>query len=115
MYFIKITIFISFIILSNNKTTKEKGDIQVSRGSMQSQPGKTCSFDNCPLFKGVCYEEICICTYGYITYIQENTPQIYCNYAQKSRMTAFFLEFFFPFGAGHLYAGKTVLATIKFF
>ena len=38
---------------------------------------------------------------------------IFCNYTLKSRYIAFVLEFFFPIGAGHFYAGKTILAGIK--
>jgi hypothetical protein len=84
-----------------------------SSSRIHTHSGKNCSFQNCPLLQGVCFEDQCVCSYGFKTFIVKNEPEIYCNYKQKSRMTAFFLEFFFPIGLGHLYAGKVTLGIIK--
>ena len=74
-----------------------------------------CNALNCPPLRGLCSNEICVCEEGFATvnnkYIKNNN--IFCNYILKSRYIAFILEFFFPFGAGHFYSGKTILASIK--
>ncbi len=76
---------------------------------------ETCTNNNCPPFQGICYENQCRCNQGYATLIDNPIePVIYCNYKLKSKFVAFFLELFFPFGAGHLYAENTLLAMIKF-
>ena len=74
-----------------------------------------CDSLNCPPLRGLCSNNICVCQEGFATvnnyYIKNNG--IFCNYSLKSRFIAFALEFFFPFGAGHFYSGKTILACIK--
>ena len=74
-----------------------------------------CNALNCPPLRGLCSNDICVCEEGFTTvnnkYIKNNG--IFCNYILKSRYIAFLLEFFFPFGAGHFYTGKTILSTIK--
>ena len=74
-----------------------------------------CNTGNCPPLRGLCSNNICVCQEGFVTvnnnYIKNNG--IFCNYILKSRYIAFILEFFFPFGAGHFYAGKTIFASIK--
>ncbi len=74
-----------------------------------------CNSINCPTSRGVCNGNICVCEENYLTVnnkqIQNNG--IFCNYHLKSRFIAFLLEFFFPFGVGHFYSGKTTLAMIK--
>ena len=74
-----------------------------------------CDQLNCPPLRGLCSNNICVCQEGFVTvnnyYIKNNG--IFCNYILKSRYIAFILEFFFPFGAGHFYAGKTIFASIK--
>ena len=74
-----------------------------------------CNALNCPPLRGLCSNNICVCEEGYTTVNNKNikTNGIFCNYALKSRYIAFILEFFFPFGAGHFYSGKTILASIK--
>lgn len=75
----------------------------------------SCNVEICPPMQGVCYEDKCICAYGFKTVApQEDEPLIKCNYRQKSHMVAFFLEFFFPVGIGHLYAEKITLTLVKF-
>ena len=75
----------------------------------------TCNPSNCPALRGLCSNNYCVCEEGFATvnnkYIKNNG--IFCNYILKSRYIAFILEFFFPFGAGHFYSGKTTLAFIK--
>ena len=74
-----------------------------------------CNVLNCPPLRGICSADLCICEEDYITlnnkYIKNFN--VFCNYHLKSRYIAFLLEFFFPFGVGHFYAGKTYFATIK--
>ena len=74
-----------------------------------------CNPSNCPPLRGLCSNNYCVCEEGFATvnnkYIRNNG--IFCNYILKSRYIAFILEFFFPFGAGHFYSGKTTLAFIK--
>ena len=74
-----------------------------------------CNPANCPPLRGLCSNNLCVCQEGFVTvnnnYVKNNG--IFCNYILKSRFIAFILEFFFPFGVGHFYAGKKILATIK--
>ena len=74
-----------------------------------------CNSLNCPPLRGLCSNNICVCEEGFTTinnkYIKNNG--IFCNYILKSRYIAFLLEFFFPFGAGHFYSGKTILSSLK--
>ena len=74
-----------------------------------------CDALNCPPLRGLCSNNICVCEEGFATV---NTKQIknngiFCNYKLKSWYVAFILELFFPFGVGHFYSGKTVLAGVK--
>ena len=74
-----------------------------------------CNESNCPKSRGTCSGEYCICHDKYITMNNKNIKNsgIYCNYPLKSRITAFLLELFFPFGIGHFYSGNLLLAIIK--
>ena len=74
-----------------------------------------CNQLNCPPLRGICSRDICICDDNYKTINNKNIQSngIFCNYPLKSRFVAFVLEFFFPFGVGHFYSGKTILAAIK--
>ena len=101
----------------NNYTKDEienNPNVQINPSEVRSHASKACNYRNCPPNQGVCYEGECICAYGFTTLDIEEEPLKYCNYKQKSRMTAFFLEFFFPIGLGHIYAAKYLLALIKF-
>ena len=74
-----------------------------------------CNVINCPPLRGFCQGNKCVCENNYIT-VNNNiihNQGIFCNYAKKSKLVAFMLEFFFPFGVGHFYSGKTLLAAIK--
>ena len=74
-----------------------------------------CNEGNCPLTRGMCSNNQCICNEKYITINNKDfrANGIFCNYELKSRFIAFLLEFFFPFGVGHFYSGKIYLATTK--
>lgn len=70
-----------------------------------------CNFNNCPIGKGTCFEEICVCNTGFTT--DSNKEKLKCNYELKDHSIAFFLEFFFPIGAGHFYSYRYVLGCLK--
>ena len=74
-----------------------------------------CDESNCPKSRGTCSGGYCICNDKYITMNNKNIKNngIYCNYPLKSRITAFLLELFFPFGIGHFYSGNLLFAIIK--
>lgn len=69
-----------------------------------------CTFANCPLGKGTCYENTCICSIGFTT---QPKSKIDCEYEQKEHSISFFLEFFLPFGSGHFYAERVFFGIIK--
>ena len=58
----------------------------------------------------------CDCFKGYssydITTLKQNN-NILCCYKKKGMLTAFFLELFISFGAGHFYLGNYIFASIK--
>ena len=87
---------------------------EIKSNYIENKQNETCNPKNCPITQGACYENRCVCSYGFATLKVKDQPDINCNYQLKSRMTAFFLEFFFPIGLGHFYAEKYVLALIKF-
>lgn len=62
--------------------------------------------------KGKCVDSSCVCENGYISTLNE-TKAVRCCYKQKNALTAFFLEFFVSFGAGHFYYGATTYGTVK--
>ena len=74
-----------------------------------------CNQINCPPTHGECNGNICICKEEYTTINNQKIKNngIFCNYPLKSRLIAFLLEFFFPFGVGHFYSGNIFLAIIK--
>jgi len=55
----------------------------------------------------------CICSDQFATFPQNSLIQ--CNYQRKSQMTAFLLEFFITFGAGHFYVEFYQFAVPKMF
>ena len=70
---------------------------------------------NCPNGQGFCYQNECICIYGFMTFNPPQSPEIpiYCNYRQKNRIIPLILEFTFP-PTGLLYLRKIKHAFIKF-
>ena len=83
--------------------------------SLIKSTNSACNSLNCPPLRGLCNGNICVCEESYITVNNDKVHNngIFCNYHEKSRFIAFLLEFFFPFGVGHFYSGKTLLAVIK--
>lgn len=49
----------------------------------------------------------------YKAYIYNNDTKKQCDYKQKKQLTAFLLELFVGFGAGHFYRGKYLVASLK--
>jgi len=80
--------------------------------------GISCTTTNCPTDKGKCKTtSSCECEKGFANILVNSKPQLengsYCSYQQKMQVTAFLLEFFIPFGVGHLYAERWVEGSIK--
>ena len=100
----------------SSKITKKLLYIILITLSLMKSAYSVCNSINCPPLRGICNGNICVCEENFETinnkYIQSNG--IYCNYHLKSRFIAFLLEFFFPFGVGHFYSGKTYLFYVKF-
>ena len=71
--------------------------------------------DNCPIGKGFCQANNCICINNYWTIINKanTSPTIYCNYKKYNRFLILFLEFFLPC-LGHFVVGKYYFFMIKF-
>ena len=82
-----------------------------------SSTNSACNISNCPPVRGSCFSNVCVCDERYTTvnnqYVKNNG--INCNYELKYKLYAFLLEFFFPFGMGHYYSGKTIFFIIKLF
>ncbi len=74
---------------------------------------RNCDTAICPSKLGKCINSKCECYYQYTT-LTSNFNGKFCNYKKHLRVTAFFLEFFFPIGLGHLYTDKLKLAIFKF-
>lgn len=55
----------------------------------------------------------CTCKDTHTSYDLLNYKQL-CSYKKYSKMTALFLEFFFPIGIGHFYCKRIVYGCIKF-
>ncbi len=110
----KIIIYLSFIlkIVTINSSEFHKDE-------------KNCTPLTCPMSQGLCINNACECSYGFKTALKSKNnfslknfheeSESFCNYKQLCTTTAFFLEFLFPFGGGHLYAQNYKLAFLKFF
>ena len=58
----------------------------------------------------------CTCVTGYVNGFEYNKnldDKNYCDYKQKKQLTAFLLELFVGFGAGHFYRGNYLMASLK--
>ena len=58
----------------------------------------------------------CVCVTGYVSGFKYNKNldnSLYCDYKQKKQLTAFLLELFVGFGAGHFYRGNYLMARLK--
>ena len=110
-----ILLFIFIIVSSNDKfmSSIEKND---SINFKASNTEENCDFSNCPLGKGTCFENSCICNIGWMTLPinKESSKQHdFCDYEQKDHSIAFFMEFFFPLGVGHFYSMRYLFGLIK--
>ena len=89
-------------------------DYNISKNETLSQEMDTetlkCGANNCANDKGICYLDKCFC---YKDYESIKSSDIYCNYARKNHFVALLLEFFFPFGAGHLYTESYLISGLK--
>ena len=81
-----------------------------------------CNFNIFEYFKENCTKEDklpkCECNLGYSSYDIEVLKQdhtILCCYEKKGQLTAFLLEMFIGFGAGHFYIGNIKFGLIKLF
>ena len=102
--------------IANSFRYLEDGDIGTE--SLDEQNNKTNYYDcvinedNCELKNMNCTEDKknCTCKHGYVTL--KNTK--YCEVAQKKKqLTAFLLELFIGFGAGHFYRHHYLMASLK--
>ena len=55
----------------------------------------------------------CTCKEGYFPNFQNETSHKYCEIEQKKQLTAFLLELFVGFGAGHFYRHNYLMASLK--
>lgn len=119
----KILIFLILNISAFGSSSKGKSESNLQKRDTtglsntepqphQQDPPHECNFDNCPLGKGTCFENSCVCNIGFTTTSTDFTS---CNYEQKDHTIAFFLEFFFPLGTGHFYAERILFGVIKLF
>ena len=121
LLFYKIYILSLIYSLVNSKVVK---DCQV--GNYCGNEKNACSiFGNCNFkifdyFKENSTEEDkqphCECNMGYSSYDIENMNSennILCCYQQKGQLSAFLLEMFIGFGAGHFYIGNVIFGSIK--
>ena len=98
-------LIICLVLLLNINKTYQSEDSE----SLLNENEK-CDFTNCPLGKGTCFENTCICNIGYTTLAKD---EVLCEYEEKEHSIAFFLEFFFPFGTGHFYSERNFFGIIK--
>jgi hypothetical protein len=66
----------------------------------------SCGNNKCSKYNSVCLlvedSFSCVCNEGFTTYPETNNEK--CNYSKKSQLTAFLLELFITYGAGHIYS-----------
>ena len=55
----------------------------------------------------------CTCKEGYFPNFNNETDAKYCEIKQKKQLTAFLLELFVGFGAGHFYRHEYLMASLK--
>lgn len=109
------TFFIIFPIVLLISFTSAQTDPALTTPQDVVTSSQACNMVNCQIGHGICYMNVCHCATGFITFNENTAAPInsYCNYQQKSHMTAMLLEFFFPFGVGHFYAHNYTLGLIK--
>ena len=76
-----------------------------------------CGDFTCTYNQGICVQSTinstCICIIHLQSYPSNNTIQ--CDYPRKKQLTAFLLELFLTYGAGHFYTGNIQFAVPKLF
>jgi hypothetical protein len=128
-----LILLMNFILILNDE------DLELSSRSKSSSIDTKNQIDctpiNCRFNQGMCVMNKCECFYGFVTMNKfksfagselTNLSRVskthntaiaseidFCTYKQHCKITAFFLEFFFPIGAGHFYVGKYHLALFK--
>lgn len=70
-----------------------------------------CGSSLCSTQHSNCVYGNCVCIKGYITFPIDSPSK--CCYEQKKQLTAFLVEFFVGFGAGHFYIGRYDMAAPK--
>lgn len=79
--------------------------------SLQSDFNCISNQDSCS-GHGTCTEDKtnCVCDYGFAT---SKDSLVKCDYVSKKQLTAFLLELFVGFGAGHFYTERYLFASLK--
>lgn len=101
---------IQYLILSENETVVDNITyIDCSDKQDRDQLGY------CVLENMNCEQDLhnCTCKEGYISDVRNNFTYAYCSFEQKKQLTAFLLEFFLGFGAGHFYRKAYLMAGLK--
>ena len=82
--------------------------VKIVEGNSVSVSGITCSSSNC---KGTCFNNtVCQCDSEHTS---NTDTTVFCDVPRKRQQTAFLLEFFLPFGIGHLYLGRMLNFCLK--
>ena len=105
---VRISVFIIFSIIISIQNKYAGNYILVSRELDQSN----CNYITCPTLQGYCKADKCVCFEGYLNFSTDGEKK-YCNYKQKSAITALLLETFGLIGFGHFYAGRVFSGFLK--
>ena len=112
IFIIIIYILIVIFLLLNKKNFEKKNknyDEEIDNNIIYVGRKLTsfCNYLICPEGNGFCRADRCVCLPGYVTYNEkEEKNKKFCNYKQKSVLTALILESIGLIGCGHLYAGR---------
>jgi len=113
---------------ATNQTTVTASNTSPSQSTLFDVYQPVCSTLTCQMPNAICStNQNCHCLPGYANFQpqpQQNQPgapqptttpngNYPCQYKQKQQLVAFLLEFFLPFGIGHLYALRTVFGVLK--
>ena len=118
MYFSKQLLFLSIILFLlfeiPSVYSQEKININTLRYLEEKGVVYNCSIDNCKLENTNCTtndSQYCVCNKEYasinVTGVQK------CSLKRKKQLTAFLLELFVGFGAGHFYTKCYLMASLK--
>lgn len=126
LLFSLIYIILTFIISSvNSSKGPSSKDIRYLDDENEESPENIpidkvdCSGNNpkCVLENMVCENDTmkinCTCKEGYYPNFNNETDKNYCEIEQKKQLTAFLLELFVGFGAGHFYRHHYLMASLK--